>query len=85
MTTIGYGDQHPTTKGGQWFTVVFGMIAIPIMFLMLAVIGEILLNCCRWLNAVTFARCGRSFRNKEGGHVISRAHFRCIPTFQCPE
>eukprot|EP00729_Bicosta_minor_P018651 gene18651-11012_t len=37
------------------------------MFLMLAVIGEFLLNFCRWMNKITFAKCGRSYRNAEGG------------------
>lgn len=31
VTTLGYGNLHPTTPAGQLFTVIFGLIGIPLM------------------------------------------------------
>ncbi|XP_052088241.1 potassium channel subfamily K member 10-like isoform X3 [Mytilus californianus] len=40
ITTIGYGNQTPATKGGQAFIVTFALIGIPVTGLMIAGIAE---------------------------------------------
>ncbi|XP_071137594.1 potassium channel subfamily K member 2-like isoform X1 [Mytilus galloprovincialis] len=40
ITTIGYGNQTPATKGGQAFIVIFALIGIPVTGLMIAGLAE---------------------------------------------
>ncbi|XP_052088239.1 potassium channel subfamily K member 2-like isoform X1 [Mytilus californianus] len=40
ITTIGYGNQTPATKGGQAFIVIYALIGIPVTGLMLAGLAE---------------------------------------------
>mmetsp|Transcript_84814 Transcript_84814/g.274733 ORF Transcript_84814/g.274733 Transcript_84814/m.274733 type:complete len:290 (+) Transcript_84814:109-978(+) len=40
VTTLGYGNFHPRTPGGQLFTVAFGLIGIPLMGYVLSRVGS---------------------------------------------
>jgi len=40
LSTVGYGQMHPRTEGGQVFTVIFGLLGIPIMGYILSQIGQ---------------------------------------------
>ncbi|CAC5370868.1 KCNK10 [Mytilus coruscus] len=40
ITTIGYGNQTPATKGGQAFIVIYALIGIPVTGLMIAGLAE---------------------------------------------
>lgn len=42
VTTLGYGNFHPRTPGGKLFTVVFGLIGIPIMGYVLSFVGGLI-------------------------------------------
>lgn len=44
VTTVGYGNFHPRTPGGQLFTVIFGLIGIPIVGYILAYIGRVIVE-----------------------------------------
>lgn len=50
LTTLGYGNLHPQTSGGQIFTVIFGLIGIPTMGYVLSHVGrsvvDVLLPAC---------------------------------------
>lgn len=39
VTTLGYGNFHPKTPGGQLFTVLFGLVGIPVMGYVLSRVG----------------------------------------------
>mmetsp|Transcript_1235 Transcript_1235/g.3014 ORF Transcript_1235/g.3014 Transcript_1235/m.3014 type:complete len:279 (-) Transcript_1235:137-973(-) len=51
VTTMGYGNLHPRTPGGQLFTVFFGLIGIPVMGYVLSQIGRRAVKV--WLPMVT--------------------------------
>ena len=40
ITTVGYGDLHPTTDLSRMVATVFVLISIPIFFLALGIVGE---------------------------------------------
>jgi len=40
ITTLGFGNFHPRTPGGQMFTVIFGLIGIPVMGYVLSSVGR---------------------------------------------
>jgi hypothetical protein len=44
VTTLGYANFHPITPVGQMFTVVFGLIGIPIMGYALSQIGRVVVE-----------------------------------------
>lgn len=44
VTTLGYGSLHPLTPGGQLFTIVFGLIGIPLMGYALSFIAHLVLE-----------------------------------------
>jgi hypothetical protein len=49
VTTIGYGNLHPLTPGGQLFTVLFGLVGIPAMAYVLSHIGRCVVDV--WMPA----------------------------------
>lgn len=49
VTTLGFGNLHPLTAGGQLFTVIFGLIGIPAMGYVLSHIGQIVVDV--WMPA----------------------------------
>eukprot|EP00927_Polykrikos_kofoidii_P068248 TRINITY_DN63606_c0_g1_i1.p1 TRINITY_DN63606_c0_g1~~TRINITY_DN63606_c0_g1_i1.p1 ORF type:complete len:302 (+),score=63.84 TRINITY_DN63606_c0_g1_i1:168-1073(+) len=53
VTTLGYGNLHPNTPEGQLFTVVFGLIGIPLMGYVLSRIGCFVVDI--WLPALPLA------------------------------
>eukprot|EP00401_Gymnodinium_catenatum_P007201 CAMPEP_0117492920 /NCGR_PEP_ID=MMETSP0784-20121206/18832_1 /TAXON_ID=39447 /ORGANISM="" /LENGTH=309 /DNA_ID=CAMNT_0005287759 /DNA_START=100 /DNA_END=1029 /DNA_ORIENTATION=- len=53
VTTLGYGNLHPQTPGGQLFTVLFGLIGIPAMGFVLSHIGQLVVNV--WMPACPLA------------------------------
>lgn len=44
VTTVGYGSHHPRTPGGQLFSVVFGILGIPVMGYVISLIGNFVVN-----------------------------------------
>lgn len=50
LTTIGYGDLHPTTEASKIFTVFFSLAGIGIVFLTLTVIAQHFLHQQRLLH-----------------------------------
>lgn len=46
VTTIGYGNLHPRTPGGQFFSVVFGLAGIPVMAYTLSLVAGYILQVC---------------------------------------
>lgn len=44
VSTLGYGNLHPRTPEGMFFTVVFGIVGIPIMGYILSHIGRFVVN-----------------------------------------
>jgi hypothetical protein len=44
VTTLGYGNLHPLTTGGRSFTVIFGLIGIPVMGYVLSHIGRFIVE-----------------------------------------
>lgn len=51
VTTLGYGNFHPVTPAGQLFTVVFGLVGIPLMGYVLSVLGNAVIT--NWLPMFT--------------------------------
>jgi len=47
VTTLGYGTFHPRTPSGQLFTVVFGLVGIPVMGYVLSQVGGFIIDT--WL------------------------------------
>lgn len=44
VTTLGYGNFHPRTPQGQMFTVLFGIVGLPIMCYVLSHFGRIIVD-----------------------------------------
>lgn len=44
VSTVGYGNFHPVTPGGQGFTVLFGLLGIPIMAYTLSLIARLVVE-----------------------------------------
>lgn len=44
LSTVGYGNLHPRTPAGQAFTIVFGLIGIPIMGYVLSYVARVVLD-----------------------------------------
>ena len=40
LTSVGYGDMHPTTDLSRLVTTAFVLFSVPMFFLMLGVVGE---------------------------------------------
>lgn len=55
VTTLGYGNFHPRTPGGQFFTVVFGLVGIPatgyVLSFIASVIVEVWMPMCSSIKA----------------------------------
>jgi potassium channel subfamily K protein 1 len=47
LTTIGYGNVSPQTKGGKLFCIIFAIIGIPITLILLTALIERLMNLTR--------------------------------------
>lgn len=44
VTTLGYGNFHPRTPQGQLFTVLFGLVGLPVMCYVLSHFGRIIVD-----------------------------------------
>lgn len=44
VTTLGYGNYHPRTPQGQLFTVLFGIIGLPVMCYVLSHFGRLIVD-----------------------------------------
>jgi hypothetical protein len=44
VTTLGYGNFHPRTPHGQLFTVVFGLVGLPVMCYVLSHFGRLVVD-----------------------------------------
>merc|ERR1719263_655110 len=44
VTTLGYGNYHPRTPQGQMFTVLFGIIGLPVMCYVLSHFGRLIVD-----------------------------------------
>eukprot|EP00928_Gymnodinium_smaydae_P021870 TRINITY_DN18566_c0_g2_i1.p1 TRINITY_DN18566_c0_g2~~TRINITY_DN18566_c0_g2_i1.p1 ORF type:complete len:306 (-),score=82.43 TRINITY_DN18566_c0_g2_i1:31-948(-) len=60
VTTLGYGNLHPQTSGGQLFTVIFGIVGIPAMGYVLSRIGQFVVEV--WMPACPLTLETRSKR-----------------------
>ena len=40
LTTVGYGDLHPTTDASRLVATAFVLVSIPLFFLTLGIVGE---------------------------------------------
>merc|ERR1719213_1199963 len=57
VTTLGYGNFHPITPGGQLFAVALGLVGIPLMGYVLSHVGryvvEVWMPMCPTLETTT--------------------------------
>ena len=44
LTTVGYGEVHPLSRSGRWFTSFLMLTGVSTVFVSLAVLGETLLR-----------------------------------------
>lgn len=44
VTTLGYGNFHPRTPNGQMFTVLFGIVGLPVMCYVLSHFGRLIVD-----------------------------------------
>lgn len=54
VTTLGYGNFHPRTPHGQLFTVLFGLVGLPVMCYVLSHFGRIIVDV--WMPILPFGR-----------------------------
>ena len=58
LTTVGYGDISPTTKGGRWFSLAFIPLGLLLVGLALSRISQELTKERRWKTAVAVSNSG---------------------------
>mmetsp|Transcript_27803 Transcript_27803/g.60775 ORF Transcript_27803/g.60775 Transcript_27803/m.60775 type:complete len:278 (+) Transcript_27803:45-878(+) len=63
-TTIGYGNSHPQTPMGQFATIIFGLVGIPIMGYALALVARCHLRATAFLFEKVFQRSISSLRSQ---------------------
>ncbi|KRY39391.1 Uncoordinated protein 58 [Trichinella spiralis] len=50
ITTTGYDQVSPSSTAGQWFTIMFALVGIPLSLLTIANFGTFLSEMIRWFN-----------------------------------
>jgi len=60
VTTLGYGNFHPRTPNGQLFTVLFGLVGIPVMSYVLSHFGRLVVDV--WMPMCPTINAGRERR-----------------------
>eukprot|EP00392_Amoebophrya_sp_AT5.2_P014637 g14798.t1 len=67
VTSVGYGNVHPETHEGRWFTIAFGLIGIPLMCYLLASLGQGIIKTGATLLAAFGNRAGAAAPALETG------------------
>uniref|UniRef100_A0A0K0E9J2 Potassium channel domain-containing protein n=1 Tax=Strongyloides stercoralis TaxID=6248 RepID=A0A0K0E9J2_STRER len=74
LTTIGYGNLAPTSKGSQIFTMIYGAIGIPLFLITIADLGRFFKTAILFLLQIIFKReikkSGDQHLLREIGEVI---------------
>jgi len=64
ITTIGYGNISPVTFTGQMFTILYAMIGLPLFFIFLSSIGNVMADAFKLVYSRVCCRPCRNVRRK---------------------
>ncbi|KAM8806081.1 potassium channel subfamily K member 18 [Eudromia elegans] len=64
FTTVGYGNTYPVTRAGKYLCMLYALFGIPLMFLVLTDMGDIL--------ATVLSKCYNEFRKLQSKIVASK-------------
>ncbi|XP_074855779.1 potassium channel subfamily K member 18 [Carettochelys insculpta] len=70
FTTVGYGHSYPTTKSGRYLCMLYALFGIPLMFLVLTDLGDIL--------AAILSKSYNEFRKLQSKMLTSKLCSGCI-------